>query len=228
MDDFFLDTEPEPLAEQLLREQEERRAFLAGVRGAFQAQAVVAEILARAATRDEALPAVLEGLCEALDFDLATLWTLTPDGEHLVADHHHGDGRATRFSAATQVLVLGRGDGPSGTAWMDEEQVWRCDFRGLVAGPCAAIAAAEGLHGVCAIPVVVGGSVRCVLELATYAARDFEETTSLALTAIAGQLGQFIERELIQERYVALSALLEQQVYSHAVPLESDAIPLAA
>jgi hypothetical protein len=219
MDNFFLEAETEPLAEQLLRDQEDKRAFIAGVRGAFRAQATVAELLAEARSADEALPRILEALCAALDFELATLWTVTADGEHLACEWHRGDGRALRFSAATQLLELPRGDGPSGTAWMDMEQVWAADFRGLVAGPRAAIAAAEGLRGVCSIPVVVGGSVRSVLELATHATRPFEETTSLALTAIAGQLGQFVERELIQERYVALSALLEQQVYVNASPL---------
>src|SRR5207237_5369599 len=96
--------------------------------------------------------------------------------------------------------------------------IWAGDFRGLVRAPRVAIAAAEGLRTVCAVPLVVGGSVHAVLELATYAARAYEEPTTLALKAIAGQLGQFIERELIQERYTALSALLEQQVYDNAVP----------
>jgi hypothetical protein len=219
MDDFFLDTEREPLAEELLREQEERRAFVAGVRGAFRAQATVAEILCEATGLDHALPAALEGLCEAFEFQLATLWTVTAEGERLVCECHHSDGHALRFSAATQVLELGRGDGPAGTAWIDAEQVWGSDFRGLVGAPQAAIAAAEGLRSVCAIPVVVGGTVHSVLELASYTHHAREETMSLALTAIAGQLGQFVERELIQERYVALSALLEQQVYVSAAPL---------
>jgi hypothetical protein len=136
-----------------------------------------------------------------------------------------------------QALLLGRGDGPSGTAWMDEEQVWASDFRGLAGSPCAPIAAMEGLQGVCAVPVFVGGSVRAVVELASYAPRPFEETTAMALTAIGGQLGQFVERELIQERYVALSALLDQHVYgvAEAVPSGRHAVeafaviePLAA
>jgi hypothetical protein len=219
MDTFFLDAETEPLAEQLLRDREDKRAFIAGVRGAFRAPAPGAERLAAARSADEVLPRILDALCEAFDFDLATLWTVARDGEHLACEQHKGDGRALRFSAATQLLELPCGDGPSGMAWMDMEQVWAADFRGLVAGPRAAIAAAEGLQGVCSIPVVVGGTVRSVLELVTYATRPFEETTSLALTAIAGQLGQFLERELIQKRYVALLALLEQQVHGNAFPL---------
>jgi GAF domain-containing protein len=219
MDDSISNQEPGPLAEQLRREQQETLALLDGVRGAFRAQAVVADLLARARHLAEVLPHILDALCETLEFDLGTLWTLTTDGEHLICSSHRTDGKALRFAAATQVLQLSRGDGPSGTAWMDASPVWASDFRGLVAGPRAAIAAAEGLRTVCCVPLVVGGSVHGVLELTTYAVRTYEEPTSLALKAIAGQLGQFLERELIQERYTALSALLEQQVYDSAVPL---------
>jgi GAF domain-containing protein len=219
MDDSFSNLDPGPLAEQLRREQQETLALLDGVRGAFRAQALVADLLAGAHRLQDVLPQILDTLCTALEFELATLWMLRTDGEHLVCGGHRADGRALRFSAATQVLELGRGDGPSGTAWMDARTVWAGDFRGLVSAPRAAIAAAEGLRTVCSVPLVVGGSVHGVLELATRAARTFEEPTSLALKAIAGQLGQFIERELIQERYTALSALLEQQVYDNAVPL---------
>src|SRR5580765_6340661 len=111
MDDFFFDTEPEPLAEELLREQQERRAFVAGVRGAFRAQARVAETLAEATGLERVLPDVLRVLCDALEFQLATLWRVTPDGERLVCECHHSDGHALRFSAATELLELGRGDG---------------------------------------------------------------------------------------------------------------------
>jgi putative methionine-R-sulfoxide reductase with GAF domain len=227
----------EDLHSRLHRAEEERLALLEGVRGAFRAQAVVADLLAEAHSTGEALERILAALCDTLEFDLATLWNVTDDGDHLVCGAHRTDGRALRFSAATQVLELARGDGPSGVAWMDEEQVWASDFRGLVNGPRAPLAAIEGLRGVCCVPVVVGGSVRSVLELASYAPRPFEETTSMALTAIAGQLGQFVERELIQERYVALSALLDQQVYGAAetvpcgmAPVEAFAViePLAA
>jgi putative methionine-R-sulfoxide reductase with GAF domain len=225
------------LQTRLHRAEEERRALLEGVRGAFRAQAIVADVLAKAQTTDEVIDRILESLCDTLEFDLATLWNVTADGEHLVCGAHRADGRALRFSAATEVLELARGDGPAGVAWMDEEQVWASDFRGLVKGPRAPVAAIEGLHGVCSVPIVVGGAVRSVLELASYAPRPFEETTSMALTAIAGQLGQFVERELIQERYVALSALLDQHVYgvAEAVPSGRHAVeafaviePLAA
>jgi hypothetical protein len=207
------------LEEQLLRERQEKLALLDGVRGAFRAQAIVGDLVANARQLDDALPAILAALCEALEFELGTVWTLTEDGEHLTCASHRSDGRALRFSAVTEDLELARGDGPSGMAWMDVEQVWASDFRGLVSGARVAIAAVEGLRCVCAVPVVVSGSVRAVLELATYAPRSFEETTSMALRAIAGQIGQFLERELIQERYVVLSSLLGQQVYSNAQPL---------
>jgi hypothetical protein len=227
----------EGLEARLQRAEEERLALLEGVRGAFRAQAVVADLLAEAQTVDGAIDRILEALCDTLEFDLATLWDVTDDGEHLVCGAHRSDGRALRFSAATRVLELGRGNGPSGVAWMDEEQVWASDFRGLLNGPRAPLAAIEGLQGVCCVPIVVGGAVRSILELASYARRPFEETTSMALTAIAGQIGQFVERQLVQERYVALSALLDQQVYgaAEAVPSGGRAVeafaviePLAA
>jgi hypothetical protein len=208
-----------PLDEQLAPPPDDTLDLLERMRGAFRAQTAVAHVLAASRTLKDAAPSVLSGLCDGLDFHVATLWLLDESDGMLACAAHHADSRSLRFSSAAQVLSLQRGAGPSGTAWVDEAQVWRHDFRGLVGSPLCALAAAEGLRTVAATPVVVGGSVRAVLELASFDWRDRDDATCAALTVVAGQLGQFAECELIQERYVALSALLEQQVYANAPSL---------
>jgi GAF domain-containing protein len=187
--------------------------------GAFRAQAMVSHLLSQASCLEQVLPALLETIAESLGFELATFWTVSEDAERLVCDGHHTDGKALRFSSTTQGLTLRRGECEVGNAWMDEELAWSEDIRAMVMAPRRAIAAAEGLRTVCATPVIVGGSVRAVLELVTYDTRPFEETTGIALNAIAGQIGQLMERELVEQRYHALSAMLEQQAYDAAVPV---------
>ena len=200
-------------------------AELPNLLGAFRAQATASHLLGEARSLDAVMPPLLEGLGEALGFELATLWCVSDDAERLTCSEHVGDGRALRFSAATETGALRRGECHAGIAWMDEDQSWGEDVRTLALAPRRAIAAAEGVHTVVATPIFAGGAVRAVLELATYDLRPFEETTSIALTAVAAQIGQLLERELIEERYYALSAMLEQQVYESAIPV---AIPLAA
>lgn len=205
-----------PLDEELAPAPDETLDLLERMRGAFRAQTAVAGLLTRARTLKDVGPRLLDCVCDELEFDVATLWLISEDDGCMTAAAHRGDPRALRFTGATQVMSLQRGTGVSGTAWVDEAQVWRHDFRGLAGSPRCAIAAVEGLSSVCALPVVVGGTVRAILELASFDWRDRDDATASALTVIASQIGQFVEREVIQERYVALSALLEQQVYATA------------
>ena len=177
------------------------------------AQHEVTRMLAEATTLAEAIPGVLQSLCECLDWDVATLWA--PDLSSEVLRRVHSwlapalD--APDFDAATRLLTLRPGEGLPGRVWQTGSPAWITDVAAdhdfVRRGP----AAAAGLHGAFAFPVNVAGEVVAVLELFCTIVREPEEEVHRMMGTVGTQIGQFIERSRRDEEVRFQSALLRSQ-----------------
>ncbi|HSS93797.1 MAG TPA: PAS domain S-box protein [Candidatus Dormibacteraeota bacterium] len=145
---------------------------------------------------DKAAPHVLEGLCQALDFELAEYWEVDPQREamHLFTSWKR-PGRDTSAYEATAIdATFRRGDGLAGQVWESGAPITVTD---VVADSSArsAAAVAAGLKGIVGFPVRSGRRVVGMISLHTWAPRPLDDGLIAVMNDIGSQIGEFVERK---------------------------------
>jgi PAS domain S-box-containing protein len=167
------------------RRSEQRRALHLAVAG----------ILAVADATADAVPRVLETICETLGWDLACYWSTDPDHPPVIWSRpgRSFDGfiALTRRGALSSALLAGRVIASGKPEWLGGMN------RGTFAR--ASVATAEGLKSGVAFPVLVEGEVVGVLEAFSSVRRGEDADLMQTLTAIGAQLGQFLSRKRAEE-----------------------------
>ncbi|HEY8722639.1 MAG TPA: GAF domain-containing protein [Gaiellaceae bacterium] len=167
------------------RRAEQRTALQLGVTG----------ILAVADVTADAVPRVLETICETLAWDVACYWSTDPDQPPVTwsrsETQFEGFIALTKRAALSSAMLAGRVAASGKPEWLAEMN--RSTFAR------ASVASAEGLKSGVAFPVLVEGEVVGVLE-AFSSVRSAEDVELLqTLTAIGAQLGQFLRRKRAEE-----------------------------
>jgi signal transduction histidine kinase/putative methionine-R-sulfoxide reductase with GAF domain len=167
------------------RRAEQRTALQLGVTG----------ILAVADATADAVPRVLQTICETLAWDAACYWSTDPDQPTVTwaRDDAQLDGfiALTQRAALSSLALVGRVAVSGKAEWLPEMS------RGAFAR--ASVAAAEGLKSGVAFPVLVEGEVVGVLEAFSSVRTDEDSELMETLTAIGAQLGQFLRRKRAEE-----------------------------
>jgi PAS domain S-box-containing protein len=174
------------------------------------AQHAVARILEGAATLGDATPRLLEAVCQRLRWDIGALWLVARDSGTLRAVDlwHSPDVRATAFVELTRTLEITPGMGVPGQAWAGGLPVWVADVPSGPSFPRALVAAAEGLHGAFAFPIILGGEVLGVMDFFSREIRQPDADLLLMFATLGSQIGQFIERKRAEEDLHRLAAQL--------------------
>jgi hypothetical protein len=203
-------------------EQTRTRVYglLDGVRAAFAAQDAVIRVLAGTRTLEAAAEPLLEALCASLDFELGLLWGPDPsDGTLRVIAHWQFADADETLLATAQAQRLEPGRGVAGRVF-SQAMPLVCDDAELVAqGPLAVAMATRGLRTVCAFPVEGTHDILAVVELIRQAPLGPEHAIEPAVRAIGDRIATFIERERLEERYLALFTLLESRIQEREVPV---------
>ena len=159
------------------------------------AQYSTARVLAGAANLSEAAPRLIKGICEWLDWDVGSLWTLSPGGEELrCADVWHvpsftGDA----FEAETRRLTFARGVGIPGRVLSFAAPAWEADVLRADGFSRAASAAQAGLHASFVFPIMLRSEVLGVMEFFCRDVRQVELDMLAMAAAVGIQIAQFIE-----------------------------------
>ncbi|MDX6474699.1 MAG: hypothetical protein QOH95_210, partial [Gaiellaceae bacterium] len=156
-------------------------------------QLATTRILAESDATEDAVPRVLESICQTLGWDVACYWSTDPD--HAPVTWARPGRRLDGFLAMTEratlspELLAGRVAGSGVPEWLGE----------LTPGTVSSVASAEGLRSGVGFPVLVEGEVVGVLE--AYSSSRLPEDADLVqtLTAIGAQLGQFLRRKRAEE-----------------------------
>ncbi|MEP7120588.1 MAG: GAF domain-containing protein [Byssovorax sp.] len=174
------------------------------------AQHAVARILSDAATLGEATPRLLEAVCRSLRWDVGGLWLIDRDAGLLrPVDHWHApELQPTAFLEVTRSLEIKPGMGIAGQAWAGGVPVWIVDLPHAPRFPRALAAAAEGLHGAFAFPIILGGEVLGVMDFFSREIRQPDAELLLMFSTIGSQIGQLIERKRAEEDLHRLAAQL--------------------
>ena len=165
----------------------------------------IAAILARS-TRAESLPALLQAICEELDWDLGEAWLPVPDQELLQfrAAWHASPGVTDRWIEAGRGIALAPGHGLIGRVWTNGEPEWLEDIAHSEAFTRNLYAAEAGLNTACAFPFRAEGRVVGVGGLFCRDKREPDSALLRQLVAVGLQLGRVAESyeaTLHSERY---------------------------
>jgi PAS domain S-box-containing protein len=164
-------------------------------------QHAVAQILAEAATIEEAAPRILEAVCECLDWDLGTLWRIDREAGVLRCMHlsRKASLDAGSFEAATRETAFAPGVGLPGRVWASRVPACIPD---VVHDPSflrASEAERAGLHAAFAFPILLGREVLGVIDFLSRDVRRSDQELLDLMASIGSQIGQFIERKRAEE-----------------------------
>jgi diguanylate cyclase (GGDEF)-like protein/PAS domain S-box-containing protein len=145
---------------------------------------------------DAAALNVLEGLCLALDWELAEYWEVDASREamHFVTAWKRPGRDTSAFEATAQETACKRGEGLPGKVWEAGSPLAITDLSADGSARAAA-AVAAGLHGVAGFPVRSGRRVVGMISLHTWSARELDEGLVAVMNDVGSQIGEFVERK---------------------------------
>jgi PAS domain S-box-containing protein len=161
------------------------------------AQHTVAQILAEAATVEEATPKILQAVCDCLAWDVGVLWR--PDrgaGVLRCAEIWHTAALTIpQFLAINRATAFRPGEALPGQVWASRAPAAIPDVvqdASMRRGPAAG---RENLHGALAFPILLAGEVLGVLEFFSRELLHPNQDLLRMMGTIGSQIGQFIERK---------------------------------
>jgi signal transduction histidine kinase/PAS domain-containing protein len=167
-------------------------------------------ILAESDTLDQAVPALLQAVCEALGWDVGGIWMVDRSASVLrcVDTWHVADCEALAFDAATRSVAFGPGIGTPGWVWKNAVPMWIPDLQTEPMFQRKDQARSIGLHSGLGFPILHRGEVIGVMEFFSMRLQQADEQLLKILSGIGTQVGQFMERRrLEQQRHEQASAV---------------------
>jgi PAS domain S-box-containing protein len=164
----------------------------------------VSEILATAPNLSEAAPQLLKTICDNLGWQFAGIWSVaTPEKELRPVAHWRSESSAdaAQFEAISRDSSVTPGVGFLGTVWATKQPMWVSDFASDNF-PRSSMAAKGNLHAAFGFPIMLTGQVLGVIELFSDEIRDTDPSMLNTVTAIANQIGQYIERKKGEQELV--------------------------
>jgi hypothetical protein len=179
---------------------------LEGARAAFSAEDGIVRALAGAEQIDEVADSLLEVLCEAFEFDTATLWLLDPeDGKLCAVAHRVAPTRRARFLASKiQALQLSLNEGIAGRVFVKQKVFLSDDAPSVSERELSLLLDADGLCTVCAFTIMGVGVPLGVIEMERREPLAPDQAIESAVRIIGDRIGSFIEFHQLRWRYFSL------------------------
>ena len=170
------------------REHSQRRAAT---------QHAVTRALAESSTLAEATAKIMRSVCESLGWQVGALWQVNPQLNQLrcVQFWHVPGINVAEFETATHRRAFTKGEGLPGRVWADSKPAWIADISQDKNFPRAPFAAAAGLRGGFAFPILMGAELLGVIEFFGRDATEPDAELLSMMAATGSQIGQFIERK---------------------------------
>jgi signal transduction histidine kinase/DNA-binding response OmpR family regulator/HPt (histidine-containing phosphotransfer) domain-containing protein len=161
------------------------------------AQNVTTSVLVESATLAEAMPRVLEAVCNSLDWVMGVHWSVDSEANVLrCAEMHVAPPRQLQgMVEVNHRFTFALGIGLPGRVWSTERAAWIADVVHAPNFPRAAAAAKDGLHGAFCFPIIGAGGFLGVMEFFSPEIREPDAAVLALFEGIGGQVGQFIERK---------------------------------
>lgn len=157
----------------------------------------VTRTLARAATLEEAIPRILQAICQGDSWELGILWQPDAQSQSLrwQMSWHHPAVAYPTFDALSQTTLFAPGEGLPGRVWSSKQPVWIPNIRLDANFPRAAIATKEYLRTAFAFPILNQSEVVGIMEFYSPTLRQPDEDFLLVMLDIGSQISQFWQRQ---------------------------------
>src|SRR5688572_28293993 len=162
----------------------------------LRVQHAVARVLAETVSFEEVATALLQVICESMEFTVGALWEVDKKADVLrCLDIWHVPSPALeQFASRTREIAVKPGAGIAGRAWKAGTPVWIPDATINPRSPRAPYAAEANLRENLAFPISVRGEIIGLMDFFGADAREPEPELIEAFAAIGTQIGQFLER----------------------------------
>ncbi|RCJ35084.1 ATPase [Nostoc punctiforme NIES-2108] len=168
----------------------------------LKAEYVTTRILAESTTINEAMPQILQGICETLGWDLSEFWML--DGRAnvlcLLNSWYKISFEMQEFDILSRQIKFAPGIGLPGRVWTSLEPVWIADVVKDRSFIRSQVAAEAGLHGAFGFPIRSGKKIIGVITCLSHEIQQADPDLAKVMNSIGEQVGQFIERKQAEEQ----------------------------
>jgi PAS domain S-box-containing protein len=176
------------------------------------AQHATTKALAESPNVEEAIPRIIEAICQSMGWAWAAVWMVNSQGNGLglVQSWQSPSANVDELATACRERIFSRGEGLPGRVWVACEPVWVSDVAREVNLPRNDVAAHCGLHGAVGFPILRGGEVLGVVEFFSQRIEQLDNELLGMMAAIGAQIGQFIEKKQTEEGLRLFRALIDQ------------------
>ncbi|NET08486.1 MAG: SpoIIE family protein phosphatase [Symploca sp. SIO2B6] len=182
------------------------------------AQQAAINVLAESTSLKEAIPKVLQAICENLEWVRGEFWSAAEQAKTLrcLESWQIPVVPLSEFENATRNITLAPGIGLPGRVWVSGEAIWSADLTKDSSFCRTKIAAAVGLHAAFAIPIIAEDEMLGVMLFFSHSSQQ-PDTDLLQVMAVIGcQLGQFIKRKQAEEELQRQNLSLQFQLHQAA------------
>ena len=160
-------------------------------------QHVTTRVLVESASLAEAMPRILQAVCESLDWVMGARWSVDPEAQVLRCEEVWVASPRTlqELVDVSRRVVFPHGVGLPGRVWSTGRAAWIEDVVHDPNFPRAKSAAKADAHGAFGFPIIGPGGFLGVMEFFSTETREPDEAMLALFEGIGGQVGQFIERK---------------------------------
>jgi two-component system sensor histidine kinase/response regulator len=177
-------------------------------------QLTATRVLAESPQLEDAVPGILQAICESLDWAVGVMWWVDAEENVLACSNlwHSPSTSLDEFAALSRRSAFAPNVGLPGRVWASGQAAWIPDLVKDPNFPRAAVALREGLHSAFGFPIVVGNDVLGVMEAFSGEIQQPDKELLQLLGAVGSQIGQFMKRKqaetvVLQERFLLRSLM---------------------
>ncbi len=176
-------------------------------------------ILAEAPSLAEALPAILQAVCEAMTWEVGLYWDRDAAAGLLRCREVYRSPQLASVPLPDPPLTCPPGQGLVGRAWTAGRTVWIEDIQQQPDLPCRSLGLPAHLHGALAFPILREQEVLGAMAFITSGQLKQDEQLLDVMVELGKQLGQFISRKQSEERLQQTTQTLQALVQAAPVAI---------
>ncbi|MEH2050248.1 response regulator [Nostoc sp.] len=167
----------------------------------LKAEYATTRVLAESTTINEAMPQILQGICESLGWDLSEFWMVDQRANLLSLSNswYETSLQMQEFDILSRQITFTPGIGLPGRVWASVEPVWIADVVKDQNFIRSEIAAQAELHGAFGFPIRSGKKIIGVITCFSHEIQQADSNLAKVMNSIGEQVGQFIERKQAEE-----------------------------
>lgn len=154
-------------------------------------------ILAESTMISEAIPKILQAICDNLDWEFGEFWIMDNNANvlHLVEIWHKPSVNVPEFDAMNRQIDISPGIGLLGSVVAGKKPVWIDNVVCDTNFHRAQIAAQNNLHGALGFPIIVENEMLGVFVFLRPKIQSADDNQLMILDSVGGHIGQFIKRK---------------------------------